>query len=92
MGYWYSRFLFERALAAMYLVGFAVAANQFVPLLGLTNETTPPKPVGAPVSNWPKTSTEPPNVSGCDPVLPVKARLNVTLAKSYTMPAGSTAD
>ena len=34
MGYWYSRFLFERALAAMYLVGFAVAANQFVPLLG----------------------------------------------------------
>src|SRR4051794_2269917 len=34
MGYWYSRFLFERALAAMYLVGFAVAVNQFVPLLG----------------------------------------------------------
>src|SRR5207253_3775254 len=34
MNYWYSRFLFERALAAMYLVGFAVAANQFVPLLG----------------------------------------------------------
>ena len=34
MSYWYSRFLFERALAAMYLVGFAVAANQFVPLLG----------------------------------------------------------
>src|SRR5205809_621636 len=34
MAYWYSRFLFERALAAMYLVGFAVAANQFVPLLG----------------------------------------------------------
>ncbi len=34
MGYWYSRFLFERMLAAMYLVGFACAANQFVPLLG----------------------------------------------------------
>ena len=34
MGYWYSRFLFERMLAAMYLVGFAVAANQFIPLLG----------------------------------------------------------
>ncbi|HTI44368.1 MAG TPA: lipase maturation factor family protein [Vicinamibacterales bacterium] len=34
MAYWYSRFLFERALAAMYLVGFLVAANQFVPLLG----------------------------------------------------------
>src|SRR5512144_2123928 len=34
MPYWYSRFVFERMLAAMYLVGFAVAANQFVPLLG----------------------------------------------------------
>jgi len=34
VSYWYSRFLFERALAAMYLVGFAVAVNQFVPLLG----------------------------------------------------------
>lgn len=33
-GYWYSRFLFERALALMYLVAFLVAANQFVPLLG----------------------------------------------------------
>jgi hypothetical protein len=32
--YWYSRFLFERSLALMYLVAFAVAANQFVPLLG----------------------------------------------------------
>jgi hypothetical protein len=32
--YWYSRFLFERGLALMYLVGFLVAANQFVPLLG----------------------------------------------------------
>jgi len=34
MAYWYSRFLFERCLAAMYLVGFLVAAHQFVPLLG----------------------------------------------------------
>lgn len=34
MTYWYSRFLFERALAAIYLIGFLVAANQFVPLLG----------------------------------------------------------
>jgi hypothetical protein len=34
MGDWYARFLFERMLAAMYLVGFAAAANQFVPLLG----------------------------------------------------------
>ncbi len=32
--YWYSRFLFERALALMYLVAFLAAANQFVPLLG----------------------------------------------------------
>jgi hypothetical protein len=32
--YWYSRFLFERALAGIYLVAFLVAANQFVPLLG----------------------------------------------------------
>src|SRR2546430_15243334 len=31
---WYSRFLFERALAAMYVVAFACAVNQFVPLLG----------------------------------------------------------
>ena len=30
----YSRLLFERALALIYLVGFLVAANQFVPLLG----------------------------------------------------------
>jgi len=34
MSYWYSRFLLERALASMYLVAFAVAANQVVPLLG----------------------------------------------------------
>jgi len=33
-GYWYTRFLFERALALIYLVAFLVAANQFVPLLG----------------------------------------------------------
>src|SRR3954465_4476223 len=32
--YWYSRLLFERSLALLYLVGFLVAANQFVPLLG----------------------------------------------------------
>jgi hypothetical protein len=32
--YWRSRFLFERALALIYLVAFLVAANQFVPLLG----------------------------------------------------------
>ena len=32
--YWYSRLLFERALALMYLVAFIDAANQFVPLLG----------------------------------------------------------
>jgi Lipase maturation factor len=33
-GYWYSRFVFERGLALIYLVAFLVAANQFVPLLG----------------------------------------------------------
>jgi hypothetical protein len=33
-GYWSSRFLFERALALVYLVAFVCAANQFVPLLG----------------------------------------------------------
>src|SRR5262245_32398831 len=32
--YWYSRFIFERGLALMYLVAFVVAVNQFVPLLG----------------------------------------------------------
>jgi hypothetical protein len=32
--YWYSRWLFERALAAIYLVAFLAAARQFVPLLG----------------------------------------------------------
>ena len=32
--YWYTRFLFERALAAIYLTAFLVALNQFVPLLG----------------------------------------------------------
>src|SRR5438067_12887155 len=32
--YWYSRWLFERALAAVYLVAFAAAAVQFMPLLG----------------------------------------------------------
>jgi hypothetical protein len=33
-GYWSSRFLFERALALIYLLAFVCAANQFVPLLG----------------------------------------------------------
>ena len=33
-GYWYSRFVFERALALIYLVAFLCAANQFVPLFG----------------------------------------------------------
>jgi hypothetical protein len=33
-GYWSSRFLFERALALIYLLAFVSAANQFVPLLG----------------------------------------------------------
>jgi hypothetical protein len=32
--YWYSRWLFERALAAIYLIAFIAAATQFVPLLG----------------------------------------------------------
>jgi hypothetical protein len=32
--YWHSRWLFERGLAAIYLVAFLVAVNQFVPLLG----------------------------------------------------------
>jgi hypothetical protein len=32
--YWLSRFVFERALALVYLVAFVGAANQFVPLLG----------------------------------------------------------
>jgi hypothetical protein len=33
-GYWYSRWLFERGLAAIYLIAFVAAVNQFVPLLG----------------------------------------------------------
>src|SRR4051812_6613427 len=32
--YWRARDLFERGLALIYLVGFVVAVNQFVPLLG----------------------------------------------------------
>src|SRR5580765_3286628 len=32
--YWYSRWLFERSLAAIYLCAFFAAAVQFVPLLG----------------------------------------------------------
>src|SRR5262245_3985923 len=34
LSYWYSRLVFERALALVYLVAFLCAANQFVPLLG----------------------------------------------------------
>src|SRR5579871_4574186 len=33
-GYWYSRWLCERVLAAVYVVAFACAVNQFIPLLG----------------------------------------------------------
>jgi hypothetical protein len=36
--YWYSRWVFERALAAIYLVAFIAAATQFVPLLGARPE------------------------------------------------------
>ena len=32
--YWYSRFVFERFVAALFLIAFVCAANQFVPLLG----------------------------------------------------------
>src|SRR5258708_19153958 len=32
--YWQSRWIFERALALIYVVAFFGAANQFVPLLG----------------------------------------------------------
>src|SRR5262245_13464150 len=32
--YWYSRLVFERALALVYFVAFLCAVNQFVPLLG----------------------------------------------------------
>src|SRR5205085_7777796 len=32
--YWYSRWLFQRAVAAIYLVAFTAAVVQFVPLLG----------------------------------------------------------
>src|SRR5437867_4487535 len=32
--YWYSRLVFERGLALIYLVAFLVAVNQFIPLLG----------------------------------------------------------
>jgi lipase maturation factor len=34
VSYWYSRWLFERSLALLYLVAFLCAVNQFVPLLG----------------------------------------------------------
>jgi hypothetical protein len=32
--YWYSRFVFERGLALIYLIAFIAVVNQFVPLLG----------------------------------------------------------
>jgi hypothetical protein len=32
--YWYSRWLFERGLAVIYLVAFLVAVNQLIPLVG----------------------------------------------------------
>jgi hypothetical protein len=32
--YWYSRFLFERGLALVYLIAFIAVVNQFIPLLG----------------------------------------------------------
>jgi len=32
--YWYSRFLFERGLAIIYLIAFIAVVNQFIPLLG----------------------------------------------------------
>lgn len=32
--YWFSRILFERGLAVIYLIGFVCVLNQFVPLLG----------------------------------------------------------
>ena len=32
--YWYTRLVFERALALVYLIAFLCAANQFIPLLG----------------------------------------------------------
>src|SRR3954470_6217694 len=33
-GYWYSRWLFERGLSAIYLIAFLAVVSQFVPLLG----------------------------------------------------------
>src|SRR4029453_3753893 len=69
MGDWYSRVLFERMLAAMYLVGFAVAANQFVPLLGERGLL--------PVSRFtPGVPFLPPP----DPVFPIAAWLGIALA------------
>ena len=32
--YWYSRLIFERGLALLYLIAFIAVVNQFVPLLG----------------------------------------------------------
>ncbi len=39
---WYTRFVLERALAAIYLVAFLVALNQFVPLAGERGLTPAP--------------------------------------------------
>ena len=32
--YWLTRLCFQRALAAIYLIAFIIAANQYIPLLG----------------------------------------------------------
>ena len=40
--YWLTRWLFQRALAGIYLVGFAAAVNQFRPLLGARGLTPVP--------------------------------------------------
>jgi Lipase maturation factor len=42
-GYWLSRLLFTRALALVYLIAFAVAINQFRPLLGERGLTPVPR-------------------------------------------------
>src|SRR6266571_5370699 len=42
-GYWLSRLLFERALAAIYLIAFIVVLNQFRPLLGERGLTPVPR-------------------------------------------------
>ena len=32
--YWLTRLCFQRVLAAVYLIAFIIAANQYIPLLG----------------------------------------------------------